>query len=143
MNRRRFLGSLLAAPVAAKVGVLQELAEATSTASAQAAVGATELTIGANTFGYELLKNPVMRGLYAAGLLPEWAKQEILQEARGRRYQMDPNIYGLRSVSTTMKHHIARRRAEEVALTEAGESMVAAVAREAFIKANGSLGGPV
>jgi hypothetical protein len=101
LSRRGFLGTMLAAPVAAKTGAVKALMAKVEETAALTAAGTRIAAAVPEVRGvYGLLTNGKLMALYKTGLLPEWAKADVERDALyGMGSVIDPSIAVLRSVS--------------------------------------------
>lgn len=131
LSRRLFIRSAAAAPVMAR-----EVASAALASQEAAAVAATGLSQAfaqsPMPFGMHIMATPKLLALWKAGLLPDWARQDLVHGIAERARYLDTDVQALRSVSLSAKKVINHRRVEQRAYAEMERSAFIDMARRAF-----------
>lgn len=151
MSRRRFLGGLAAAPVAARTGVLRELLAKVDATAALSGAGVAVGEIATPSYGvHTLVHSPTLMALHKTGMLlhktgmlPSWIIAEVEEsterEVSGR---IAPDVFVLRSVSLGSKMRIHKERTMRRVWASVDYQHGIAIARRAFYDQPNGSGGP-
>lgn len=106
LSRRLFGKAMAAMPMAAQQAAKTLAVDSAATAAAgqMAMAGANMATsAGPPMFGSYILNNPRVWALWKSGIAPEWVHREIDNEIRERSRTIDPDIWGMKSISANAK----------------------------------------
>lgn len=131
LSRRLFMRTAAVAPVMAREAATAALAQQEATAIA--ATGLSQaFAQSPMPFGMHIMANPKLLALWKAGLLPDWARQDLDYGIGERARYLDTDVQALRSVSLSAKKAINHRRIEQRAYAEMERSALIDMARRAF-----------
>lgn len=147
LNRRTFFRIAAAAPFAAQQAAAQAGEVAATLGKLGLHGGVRDLgASGAGSgryYGLNLLADKKLHLAHKAGLLPDWAREEIEDHIRstGHVYNMHPDVHALKSISLSAQWRINHDRQMRKGWTSLEQGLVNKAARDMFYGADSDMPG--